>query len=62
MQSGSSPAYAAAAKRPGAQVSDAELFSGNSQLDQLGKAKMMLDAGVISKEEFDARKRDILGL
>ena len=62
IQSGSSQAYAAAAKRPGAQVSDAELFSGNSQLDQLGKAKMMLDAGVISKEEFDARKRDILGL
>lgn len=62
MQSGSSPAYAAAAKRPGAQVSDAELFSGNSQLDQLGKAKMMLDAGVISKEEFTAKKRDILGL
>ena len=62
MQSGSSPAYAAAAKRPGAQVSDAELFSGNSQLDQLGKAKMMLDAGVISKEEFTARKRNILGL
>lgn len=51
-----------ASKRPRAQVSDAELFSGNSQLDQLGKAKMMLDAGVISKEEFDARKRDILGL
>ena len=62
MQSGSSPAYAAAEKRPGAQVSDAELFSGNGPLDQLGKAKMLLDAGVISKEEFTARKRNILGL
>lgn len=51
-----------ASKRPRAQVSDAELFSGNSQLDQLGKAKMLLDAGVISKEEFTARKRNILGL
>ena len=49
-----------ASKRPGAQVSDTELFSGNSQLDQLGKAKMLLDAGVISKEEFTARKRNIL--
>lgn len=51
-----------ASKRPRAQVSDAELFSGNGPLDQLGKAKMMLDAGVISKEEFTARKRNILGL
>ena len=51
-----------AAKRPRAQVSDAELFSGNGPLDQLGKAKMLLDAGVISKEEFTARKRNILGL
>mgnify|MGYP002559027063 FL=1 len=51
-----------ASKRPRAQVSDAELFSGNSPLDQLGKAKMLLDAGVISKEEFTARKRNILGL
>ena len=52
-----------ASKRPGAQVSDAELFSGNNgPLDQLGKAKMLLDAGVISKEEFTARKRNILGL
>ena len=51
-----------ASKRPGAQVSDAELFSGNGPLDQLGKAKMLLDAGVISKEEFTARKRNILGL
>ena len=51
-----------ASKRPRAQVSDAELFSGNGPLDQLGKAKMLLDAGVISKEEFTARKRNILGL
>ena len=57
MQAGSS-----ASKRPRAQVSDAELFSGNGPLDQLGKAKMLLDSGAISKEEFAARKRNILGL
>lgn len=57
-----SPAYASESKRPRAQVSDAELFSGNGPLDQLGKAKMLLDAGAISKEEFTARKRNILGL
>lgn len=57
-----SPAYVSASKRPRAQVSDAELFSGNGPLDQLGKAKMLLDAGAISKEEFTARKRNILGL
>jgi hypothetical protein len=47
---------------PPARLSDAELFSGDSQLDRLGKAKMQLDSGAISEEEFIERKKNILGL
>ena len=57
-----SPAYASESKRPRAQVSDAELFSGDSQLDWLGQAKMQLDSGAISEAEFIERKKNILGL
>ena len=33
-----------------------------SSADELGKYKTLLDQGVISQEEFDAKKKEILGL
>lgn len=34
----------------------------NAQLDMLVKLKDLLDGGIITQEEFDAKKRQILGL
>lgn len=34
----------------------------NSNLDELKKLKELLDAGIITQEEFDAKKKQILGL
>lgn len=36
--------------------------SQTSDADELLKFKQLLDAGVISQEEFDAKKKQILGL
>ena len=33
-----------------------------SNLDELKKYKELLDSGVISQEEFDAKKKQLLGL
>lgn len=32
------------------------------QIDALSKMKALLDAGILTQEEFDAKKKEILGL
>ena len=36
--------------------------SGNTSLDDLVKLKSLLDSGIISQEEFDSKKKQLLGL
>ena len=36
-------------------------ISKESQLDDLVKLKSMLDSGIITQEEFDAKKKQLLG-
>ena len=49
---------------PSAQVASTETSSASldSQIESLKKLKELLDAGILSQEEFDAKKRQILGL
>ena len=37
-------------------------FSNNSNADELKKFKDLLDSGIITQEEFDAKKKELLGL
>lgn len=46
----------------GAQTSAAEAPSFDNQIETLKKLKELLDVGILSQEEFDAKKREILGL
>jgi len=43
-------------------VSNVNVVSGTSPADEIMKFKQLLDAGIISQEEFDAKKRQLLGL
>lgn len=43
-------------------VASASAEKPNNTLDDLAKLKSLLDSGVITQEEFDAKKKDILGL
>ena len=40
----------------------AEELSVDDQIEAVKKLKELLDAGILSQEEFDAKKRDIMGL
>lgn len=39
-----------------------ELTSGTSSADEIKKFKELLDMGAITQEEFDAKKKELLGL
>lgn len=64
-------AFAATNRANGKILSDSDLLkpepavqntnTGNITLDDLPKLKQLLDAGVISQEEFDAAKKKVLG-
>ena len=43
-------------------ISNKKTESGSSTADELIKLKSLLDAGVITQEEFDAKKKQILGI
>ena len=47
-----------AAPQPAAEKAD----SLDSQIETLKKLKELLDAGILSQEEFDRKKREVLGL
>lgn len=51
-----------AKKGEAAQVTPVQAPKPNNSLDDLAKLKSLLEQGVISQEEFDAKKKDILGL
>ena len=39
-----------------------EQLTYEEQIDTLNKMKALLDAGILTQEEFDAKKKEILGL
>ena len=39
-----------------------EQLTYEEQIDALNKMKALLDAGILTQEEFDAKKKEILGL
>ena len=39
-----------------------EQLSYEEQIDALNKMKALLDAGILTQDEFDAKKKEILGL
>ncbi len=43
-------------------MSNATVIQQTSAADELKKFKELMDAGVISQEEFDAKKKQLLGL
>ena len=43
-------------------IAEALNYSSNSECDELLKLKKLLDSGVITGEEFDAKKKQLLGL
>lgn len=47
---------------PATPSADASALSLDEQLDALKKLKELLDAGILSADEFEAKKREILGL
>ena len=60
-----SPMDASAASRPTATPAPSERAATPSlddQIETLKKLKDLLDAGILSQEEFDAKKREVLGL
>ncbi|MCR8908193.1 SPFH domain-containing protein [Thermophilibacter sp. ET337] len=60
-----SPMDASAAPRPTATPAPSERAATPSlddQIEALKKLKDLLDAGILSQEEFDAKKREVLGL
>lgn len=46
----------------GAQAEPKQTLSFDQQIETLKKMKELLDAGILSKEEFDAKKKEIMGL
>ena len=46
----------------GAQAEPKQTLSFDQQIETLKKLKELLDAGILSKEEFDAKKKEIMGL
>ena len=44
------------------QVDNTESYSKSDSMDDLIKLKSLLDAGIITQEEFDAKKKQLLGL
>ena len=46
----------------GAQAEPKQAMSFDQQIETLKKLKDLLDAGILSQEEFDAKKREIMGL
>ena len=59
-ESASAPAYAPASTAAYTPASSANMNTGVA--DELKKYKELLDSGVISREEFDAKKKQLLGL
>ena len=59
-ESASAPAYAPASTAAYTPASSANTNIGVA--DELKKYKELLDSGVISQEEFDAKKKQLLGL
>ena len=43
-------------------MDDKKELTYEEQVDALNKMKTLLDAGVLTQEEFDAKKKQILGL
>jgi hypothetical protein len=39
-----------------------EQLTYEEQIDALNKMKALLDAGILTQEDFDAKKKEILGL
>ena len=46
----------------GAQAEPKQTLSFDQQIETLKKLKELLDTGILSKEEFDAKKKEIMGL
>ena len=50
------------AQSMGAVAEQSQTLSFDKQVDQLMKLKELLDAGILTQDEFDAKKKDIMGL